>query len=95
MTSPVELFETLAAEAASRHGVARNRRGSLVLDDGGVRAMTSRGAIVVKLDPDRVRALVRAGTGRHYKGQANAWLELAPDTGEETCRRLVDESLAW
>jgi hypothetical protein len=52
MTSPVEVFQAVAAPAATRPGVFRNARGNLVADDGEVRAMTSKGAIVVRLDLD-------------------------------------------
>ncbi|MEC7291127.1 MAG: hypothetical protein VXW22_13640, partial [Pseudomonadota bacterium] len=44
-----------------------------------VRAMTSGGQVVVKLDPMRTAALVDAGVGTHYKGQKNAWLQLPAD----------------
>jgi hypothetical protein len=81
----------LVMEALQRPGVSRNRRGSLVLD--GVRAMTSQGRIVVKLDPARVHRLVEAGVGRHYKGQINGWLEIGPGASAETCRQLIEESL--
>lgn len=93
MTSPVELFEELAADAEARPGITRNRKGSLVLVGGGVVAMTSKGTIVVKLDPSRVRQLAEAGEGRHYKNQINAWLELDPELPRARCRELVEESL--
>jgi hypothetical protein len=91
--TPSETFDILATEFESRSKVFRNRRGNLVLDGEGVRAMTSRGAVVVKLRPDRVRELVESGRGRHYKDQVNAWLELGPDTDEELYRELITESL--
>jgi hypothetical protein len=94
MTTPVEVFERVATELEGRHpDVERNRRGSLVLAGRGVCAMTSKGAIVVRLEPGRVRALVASGEGRHYKGQANSWLELADGLSEERCRLLIQESL--
>ena len=93
MSTSSETFDTLAIEFESNPKVSRNRRGSLVLDGEGVRAMTSRGAVVVKLRPARVRELVESGRGRHYKGQVNAWLELDPNADEELCRELISESL--
>ena len=93
MTSPVERFVDLALQAEMRPGVTRNRRGSLVLEGGGVRAMTSHGAIVVKLHPARVQELVLAREGTHYKGQVNAWLELASALPAGRCRELIDEAL--
>jgi len=94
MTTPVEVFESVAAELESQHSdVGRNRKGSLVLAGGGVCAMTSRGAIVVRLAPQRVRALVESGAGRHYKGQVNAWLELSAELSVHRCRALIQESL--
>ena len=92
MTSPADLYDTLAADLATLPGVGRNSRGSLVVD-GGVRAMTSTGNIVVKLTPGRTRDLVQAGTGRHYKDQPNAWLEVGPDVPADTVRELLKEAL--
>jgi hypothetical protein len=89
----VDLFEELAEQAAARPGVSRNSRGSLVLEGAGVRAMTSKGAIVVKLDPALVRELVQAGSGRHYKDQPNAWLAIDPAASIETCRELITRAL--
>lgn len=93
MTSSVEVFEELAAHARARPGITRNRKGSLVLEGRGVVAMTSRGSIVVRLDPGRVLELVAAGEGRHYKDQVNAWLELDADLPGARCRELLEESL--
>lgn len=89
--TPSEIFEGLAAELAQRDGVRRNARGSLTTD--GVRAMTSTGHVVVKLDRERVAALVADGVGTHYKDQVNAWLQLDPDLTPEQVRALVEESL--
>lgn len=88
-----ETFEELADGLAVRRGVARNSRGSLLGDDGTVRAMTSGGRIVVRLEPDRVLHLVEAGRGRHYKSQRNRWIELDESLDEAETRALVYESL--
>lgn len=85
-------FEMVAAHL-ERTGVARNRRGSLLGLDGTVRAMTSSGAVVVKLDAARVVELVERGVGVHYKGQVNRWLALSPTCPLKTVDELVAESL--
>ena len=89
--SPSELFDRLATELAERPDVTRNARGSLVTS--GVRAMTSRGHVVVRLSPERVRALVEERHGRHYKDQQNAWLEVDPGLDPDMVRALIEESL--
>jgi len=88
----VALFEALAGDLAAL-GFARNRRGSLLGADGSVRAMTSRGRIVVKLGHDRARDLFAQELGVPYKGQVNQWVELLPELSPETVDRLVRESL--
>lgn len=95
--SPAEaIFEEIADEIARRAGVVRNRRGSLVTVGArsSVRAMTSRGHVVVKLSPARTASLVAAGIGCHYKDQANAWLELRDDADSSMVRALVYEAVA-
>ena len=96
MTPAEQIFERVADEFARRPGVERNGRGSLVVVGGvggAVRAMTSRGRVVVKLRPARVTDLVARGRGEHYKNQRNAWLELDLDTPEAEVRQLVGEAL--
>ena len=56
-------------------------------------AMTSRGHVVVRLSPERVRALVEERHGRHYKDQQNAWLEVDPGLDPDMVRALIEESL--
>lgn len=95
--SDAGLFDAIAADLALRPGVERNRRGSLTVPgsaSGAVRAMTSTGRIVVKLDPARTAACVADGVGEHYKGQVNAWLALTPGLGEQTVLGLVEEALS-
>lgn len=89
--TPDELFDRLADRLAQRPDVSRNGRGSLVRE--GVRAMTSRGRIVVRLSPRRVLELADQGHGRHYKDQVNAWLDLDPALPEDQVEQLVEESL--
>lgn len=48
---------------------------------------------MVKLEPARVKELVLAGEGRHYKDQINAWLELSAQLPDDRCRTLLDDSL--
>lgn len=94
---PVDVFDRVAGQiAGERAHVERNARGSLVLcgERPSVRAMTSRGTIVVRLDRQRVLELVDHGSGEHYKGQVNNWLVLSADLDETEIRRLVDEALS-
>lgn len=97
MTAEEELFETIAAELGEGdERVSRNSRGSLTVAEGArssVRAMTSGGRIVVKLDAARTAALVADGGGAHYKGQPNAWLELRAGLDPDTVRALIAEAL--
>lgn len=92
MTPAEELFEQIAVAMTRLPGVGRNRRGSLTVGDR-VRAMTSRGHIVVRLPTARVGSLVAAGVGEHYKGQANDWLQVADGTGPAVVRDIVLEAL--
>lgn len=89
---PVTLFEELAQDRADSGGVARNARGNLTVG-GSVRAMTSKGRIVVKLTPARTAQLVSEGVGTHYKGQANAWLELHAELPAGDVVGVIDEAL--
>lgn len=97
MSSQDQLFAQLAADVVNTDsGVGQNSRGSLVVDQGGrstVRAMTSRGRIVVKLDRARVNDLVVSGWGVNYKGQRNEWFELDPELDRRIVEALVRESL--
>lgn len=91
-----EVFDTIAHEMTALDGVSRNHRGSLIVSgssSGAVRAMTSGGQVVVKLDPMRTAALVDASVGTHYKGQKNAWLQLPADLDFDHVRGLILEAL--
>lgn len=89
---PSSLFEQLAQDRADSGAAARNARGNLTVG-GSVRAMTSKGRIVVKLSPERTAQLVSDGAGEHYKGQANAWLELDDELSADDVAELIDEAL--
>lgn len=89
---PSTLFEQLAQDRAGSGAAALNARGNLTVD-GSVRAMTSKGRIVVKLTPERTAQLVSEGAGTHYKGQANAWLELGDKLSADDVAGLLDEAL--
>lgn len=88
-----EAFERIAEELVSARGIARNERGSVLGENGTVRAMTSKGRVVVRLDPDRVLELVTRGLGDHYRGQANRWLVVDAGVPPRVLRRLILESL--
>lgn len=90
---PVTLFEQLAQDRAAAGAAGRNARGNLTVS-GSVRAMTSKGRIVVKLAPARTAQLVSEGSGTHYKGQANAWLELHGELPAGEVARVIDEALS-
>lgn len=89
---PVPLFEELARDRADSGAAERNARGNLTVG-GSVRAMTSKGRIVVKLTPERTAQLVSDGVGTHYKGQANAWLELDDELPSDGVASVIDEAL--
>lgn len=89
---PVALFEELAQDRADSGAAARNARGNLTVG-GSVRAMTSKGRIVVKLTPARTAQLVSEGVGTHYKRQANAWLELDDELPSDGVASVIDEAL--
>ena len=96
--SDIGFFTEMADELlATRPRASRNAKGSLVVtaNDGRstVRAMTSGGRVVVKLDRDHVLELVAAGVGNHYKGQVNEWLELSSEVSVDDVRRLTVEAL--
>lgn len=55
--------------------------------------MTSRGAIVVRLDRQRVADLVASGHGIHYKGQINEWLQLGDELDVQPIHALVEEAV--
>lgn len=92
MTTTQELFEQGASAMAGLPGVERNRRGNLTIE-GGVRAMTSGGRIVVCLPVERVRSRAAAVIGEHYKGQTYSWFELGEDATAAQARDLVFEAL--
>ncbi len=89
---PSTLFEHLAQARADAGTAERNAKGNLTVG-GSVRAMTSNGRIVIKLTPERTAQLVSEGAGAHYKGQANAWLELDDALAADDVAGLVDEAL--
>ncbi|WP_309130867.1 hypothetical protein [Brevibacterium sp.] len=96
MTQAEEIFDSIARDLSGRPGIEQNRRGSLIVPGGvrgAVRAMTSHGRIVVKLDPERTAALVIDAVGEHYKDQRNAWLELRADLEPDQIRALIAEAL--
>lgn len=95
-TTNEEIFDQIADQIATeRSDVSRNRRGSLVKlsQRQSVRAMTSRGAIVVRLDRQRVADLVASGHGIHYKGQINEWLQLGDELDVQPIHALVEEAV--
>lgn len=89
---PLTLFEELAQDRADSGAAARNAKGNLTVS-GSVRVMTSKGRIVVKLTPARTAQLVSEGAGAHYKGQANAWLELEDELPADSVASIIDEAL--
>lgn len=92
MSSPVELFEEIASALVDEHlGLHRNARGSLVAA-GTVRAMTSRGHVVVRLEPERAAEVRASGEGTAYTGQPNRWVQLRADLPEVRTASLVSES---
>ena len=91
-SSPTEVFEQIACALTADHpDLHRNARGSLVAG-GTVRAMTSRGLVVVRLDPDRAAQVRASGEGSAYKGQPNRWVELRSDLDEARSAALVAEA---
>ncbi|UUY02179.1 hypothetical protein LRS13_15830 [Svornostia abyssi] len=90
---PATLFEELARHRADAGAAERNTKGNLTVG-GSVRAMTSKGRIVVKLTPARTAQLVSEGVGTHYKGQRNAWLELHGELPADDVARVIDEALS-
>lgn len=90
--APSELFEQIASALVDgRPWLSRNARGSLVVS-GTVRAMTSRGRIVVRLEPGRAAEVRASGEGTAYKDQPNRWVELRADLPEVRTASLVSES---
>ncbi len=91
-SSPAELIDRLAVEFVAAHpGLRRNTRGSLVTH-GAVRAMTSRGRVVIRLTSERAEEVRASGEGAAYKGQPNRWVELAADLPHERVAALVAEA---
>lgn len=83
-----EVFDTIAHEMTALDGVSRNHRGSLIVSgssSGAVRAMTSGGQVVVKLDPMRTAALVDAGGGHTTRVRRTRGSSFRPTSTLITC----------